>query len=102
MLGRREDAIRIADACLQRLRTLEDPIEEATCAVVLALALGDDPRAEQLLRDAVATSEEHGANEHRARALQALGEFYVMTGRQDQALEAFRRALPEMMPRTGV
>jgi tetratricopeptide (TPR) repeat protein len=101
MLGRREDAIRVAEACLERLRTLEDPIEEATCEVVLALALGKDPHAETLLRNAVATCEAHGANEHRARALQALGEYYVMTGRQEEALDAFRRALPDMMPRAG-
>ena len=93
MLGRRDDAIRIAETCLERLRALEDPIEEATCSAVLALALRDDPRAETLLYEAVATFEEHGAAEQRARALQALGEYYVMTGRQNDALDAFRKAL---------
>jgi tetratricopeptide (TPR) repeat protein len=101
MLGRREHAIRIAEDCLDRLRSMQDPLEEATCSVVLALALRDDPRAEGLLLSAVATCEEQGAAEHRARALQALGEYYVMAGRQEEALHAFRRALPEMMPRTG-
>lgn len=92
-VGRRSEARRIAEDALARLREMEDPIEEATCAVVLALALGSEPRAEELLRSAVDILEARGAAELLARALQALGEFYVLTGRQAEAIEAFRRAL---------
>ncbi len=91
--GRKENAREIAERALELLRGLQDPLEEAQCALVLALALGTEPRAETLLRSAAQRFEEAGAADQLARALQALAEFYVMTGRRDEGLETYRTAL---------
>jgi tetratricopeptide (TPR) repeat protein len=92
-IGHRREAIRLAEENIGILRQMDDPLEAANSMLVLGLAIGTEPRAEQLLRDAVDAFDAHGAAEQRARALHALGEYYVMTGRQDEALDVFRRAL---------
>lgn len=95
--GRNERAAAIAEAALETLRGLQDPIEEASCALVLATALGQAPRAETLLRLAVDILAQHGARDEHARALQALGDFYLGAGRADDALTTYREALSKVV-----
>src|SRR5438093_5903051 len=95
--GHRNRAREIAEEALETLRGLQDPLEEAQCSVVLALALGNDERAEALLRSAADRFAEHGADEQLARTLQALGELYVSSGRHAEALETFRAGLARVV-----
>lgn len=95
--GNRDRARVLAEEALERLRGFEDPVEEAQCSLVLALALGAQPRAETLIRWACDRFAEHGAAEQHARALQALGEYLVLTGRPDEALTTFRDALSKVV-----
>lgn len=95
--GRAQRAREIAERALETLRGLQDPLEEAQCSLVLALALGTEARAETLLRSAAERFSEYGAREEHARALQALGEFFVATGRDGDALRTFREGLAQVV-----